>query len=222
MFAVKNSSDELLVFYDAPKNASTTVKKLFIDHLKLSDKYDFYGEQYIDLDTGKRVDNLENSAEYKKQKGTPTNKDFHDFAKNTGFSSISHEVKCSKICVVRQPLDRFISCYNHLVLVNKEMEFTPDEILDQVAEGKQRSNHFLPQTEFLGTNPHYYDKIYNVKQLDILEKDLNVFFNERKKVMHYQTSGSSVEFPRELDKDFRDKVHEVYKSDYKAFGEYFK
>ena len=221
MFALKNSSDELLVFYDVPKNASTTIKKLFIDHLDLSDQFSFYGEEYIDPDTGSRVSNMEKSAEYKEQKGTPKNKDFHDFAKNTGFSSISHEVKCSKICVVRQPLDRFISCYNHLVLVNKEMDFTPDEILDQVAEGKQRSNHFLPQTVFLGTNPHYYDKIYNVKQMDILEKDLNVFFGKKHKALQYQTSGSSVVFPRELEKDFRDKVHEVYKSDYKAFGEYF-
>ena len=74
MFAVKNSSDELLVFYDVPKNASTTMKKLFIDHLNLSDQFDFYGEQFIDPKTGERVDNLEKSAEYKKQKGTPKNK----------------------------------------------------------------------------------------------------------------------------------------------------
>ena len=53
MFALKNSSDELLVFYDVPKNASTTIKKLFIDHLEMGDQFGFYGEEYIDPETGK-------------------------------------------------------------------------------------------------------------------------------------------------------------------------
>ena len=221
MFAVKNSSDELLVFYDVPKNASTTMKKLFIDHLNLSDQFDFYGEQFIDPETGERVNNLEKSAEYKKQKGTPKNKDFHDFAQNKPFSSISFEVKCKKVCIVRKPMERFISCYNHLVVINKEFKATPDEILDSVINGTMRNNHFFPQTHFLGTDPNYYDKIYNTKQLDILEKDLNVFFGKKQKVQQYQTSGSSVVFDRDLDEAFRDKVHKAYKSDYDTFGEYF-
>tara|TARA_S200002703_G_scaffold40851_6_gene35580 strand:+ start:8578 stop:9237 length:660 start_codon:yes stop_codon:yes gene_type:complete len=219
MFAVKNKSNETLVFYDVPKNASTTIKKLFIDHLNLSDEYSFFGEEYIDQETGQRVDNSDKSKDYKQNK--ENKKDFHDFAQNTSFQQFSVEGPCYRICVVRQPLDRFISCYNHLVLVNKEMDFTPHEILDHVVSGKQRSNHFLPQTVFLGENKRYYDKIYNVKQLDILEKELNSFFGNKKPIEKYQTSGSSVEFPISLDKDFIDKVHEVYDSDYKAYGEFF-
>ena len=221
MFALKNSSDELLVFYDVPKNASTTIKKLFIDHLEMSDQFSFYGEEFISPDTGVRVDNSEASANYKEQKGSKRNKDFHDFAQNRPFSTVGSEVKCTKVCVVRKPMERFISCYNHLVIVNKEFDATPDEILDRVIDGSMRNNHFFPQTHFLGTDPDYYDRIYNTKQLDILEKDMNAFFGKNNQVHHYQTSGSSVVFPRDLDQSFKDKVHKAYKSDYETFGDFF-
>jgi len=118
-------------------------------------------------------------------------------------------------------MERFISCYNHLVVVNKEFDATPDEILDRVVDGTMRNNHFFPQTHFLGTNPDYYDKIYNTKQLDILEKDMNTFFGKKNQVHHYQTSGSSVVFPRDLDQSFKDKLHKAYKSDYETFGDFF-
>lgn len=222
MFALKNSSDELLVFYDVPKNASTTIKKLFIDHLEMSDQFDFYGEEYIDPDTGERVTNFEASAEYKTQKGTKKNKDFHDFAQNRPFSTVGSEVECKKVCIVRKPMERFISCYNHLVVINKEFDATPDEILDRVIDGSITNNHFFPQTFFLGKNADYYDKIYNTKQLDIFEKDMNSFFGKSNKIHQYQTSGSSVVFPRDLDEPFRTKVHKAYNSDYETFGNYFK
>ncbi len=221
MFALKNSSDELLVFYDVPKNASTTIKKLFIDHLGMGDQFGFYGEEYIDPETGKRVSNIEKSAEYKQQVGTKKNKDFHDFAENRPFSSIGSEISCKKVCVVRKPMERFISCYNHLVVVNKEFDATPDEILDQIIDGSIRNNHFFPQSFFLGKNVDYYDKVYNTKQLDILERDMNTFFGKKNKVYQYQTSGSSVVFPRDLDESFRIKLHKAYKSDYETFGDFF-
>jgi hypothetical protein len=221
MFALKNSSDELLVFYDVPKNASTTIKKLFIDHLEMGDQFSFYGEEYIDPETGKRVSNLEKSAEYKKQTGSKKNKDFHDFAENRPFSTVGADIKCKKICVVRKPMERFISCYNHLVIVNKEFDATPDQILDSIIDGSMRNNHFFPQTFFLGTDPDYYDHIYNVKQLDILEREMNKFFGKKNKVHQYQTSGSSVVFPVELDQPFREKIHKAYQSDYETFGDFF-
>ena len=221
MFALKNSSDELLVFYDVPKNASTTIKKLFIDHLEMGDQFSFYGEEYIDPETGKRVSNLEKSAEYKKQTGSKKNKDFHDFAENRPFSTVGADIKCKKICVVRKPMERFISCYNHLVIVNKEFDATPDQILDSIIDGSMRNNHFFPQTFFLGTDSDYYDHIYNVKQLDILEREMNKFFGKKNKVHQYQTSGSSVVFPVELDQPFREKIHKAYQSDYETFGDFF-
>ena len=118
-------------------------------------------------------------------------------------------------------MERFISCYNHLVVVNKEFDATPDEILESVIEGTMRNNHFFPQTFFLGTNSDYYDQIYNTKQLDILERDMNKFFGKKNKVHQFQTSGSSVVFPRDLDQTFKDKVHQAYKSDYEIFGDFF-
>lgn len=218
MFAVKNSSNELLLFYDVPKNASTTIKKLFIDHLGLTKDFDFYGEQYIDNSTGDRVDNIDKSKEYKEKKGNK--KDFHDFAQNMAFYDPKYNHKYNRLCVVRDPLERFVSCYNHLALVNKEIDFTPEEILDQVINDKSCNNHFLPQTVFLGTNDRYYDKIYNVDQISALEKDLNSFFGKEVRAHHFQTSGSSVEFPVEVGA-IEEKLREAYKEDYKVYGKYF-
>jgi len=67
MFVVQNASGDKLAFYDVPKNASTTIKKLFIDHLGISDQFDFYGEEFID-DSGNRIGNFDNSKKYKTDK----------------------------------------------------------------------------------------------------------------------------------------------------------
>ena len=218
MFGVRNNSNELLLFYDVPKNASTTIKKLFIDYIGESDSYDFFGEQYIDPDTGDRVDNTEKSEEYKKD--NTGKKDFHDLASNRAFLDPGYSEKYYRICVVRDPLERFVSCYNHLALVNKEVDFTPEEVLDQVIEDKPCNNHFYPQTVFLGTNYRYYDKIYNVDQIFELEQDLNSFFDKKARAHHFQTSGSSVEFPVEVGA-IEEKLREAYKEDYRVYGKYF-
>lgn len=219
MFAVKNSSNELMLFYDVPKNASTTIKKLFIDHLGLTEDFDFYGEQYIDNTTGDRVDNMDKSKEYKEEKGNK--KDFHDFAQNMAFHDPGYNRQYYRLCVVRDPVERFVSCYNHLALVNEEIEHAPEEVLSLVRENKSPNNHFLPQEVFLGRNNRYYDRIYNVDQIFQLEEDLNKFFNKDIRAHHFQTSGSSVEFPVELTDALVEDIKETYKEDYKAFGKYF-
>jgi len=74
---------------------------------------------------------------------------------------------------------------------------------------------------WLGKNDRYYDKIYNVNQVSDFCTDLNSFFGKNVDALRYQTAGSSVEFPIEVDQALKDKVREVYSLDYKAFGKYF-
>ena len=219
MFVVQNASGDKLAFYDVPKNASTTIKKLFIDHLGISDQFDFYGEEFID-DSGNRIGNFDNSKKYKTDK-SGLKKDFHEFAQNTAFHALEAENNLSKVCVVRDPLERFVSCFNHIVLVNKEFSATPYEALESVRTGTQKTNHLLPQAVWLGKNDRYYDKIYNVNQVSDFCTDLNSFFGKNVDALRYQTAGSSVEFPIEVDQALKDKVREVYSLDYKTFGKYF-
>ena len=156
---------------------------------------------------------------YKEEKGNK--KDFHDFAQNMAFHDPGYNRQYYRLCVVRDPVERFVSCYNHLALVNKEIEHSPEEVLSLVRESKSPNNHFLPQEVFLGRNNRYYDRIYNVDQIFQLEDDLNKFFNKDIKAHHFQTSGSSVEFPVDLTDALVEEIKETYKEDYKAFGKYF-
>lgn len=232
--SVRNKQGTTLVFYDVPKNASTSVKKMFIDVLGLSDKYDFYGEQYIDKD-GNRVDNLEASKEYKERwhsRGQPKGSshqgktlDFHAIASNSPFNNVKEPPQpgftVRTMCVVRDPKERFVSCYNHLVLVNKEYDWTPQKALQMVKNGTMINNHFFPQTYFLGHDEGYYNYIYNTKETKQMAKDIGFFFEKEIDIDHYQTSGSSVSFPDMSDMELTQMVKEAYASDYEAFGKYF-
>ena len=221
MIGVRNRSNELMILYDVPKNASSTVKKLLVDHLGISDNFGFYGEEYIDIDTGERISNLEESQRYKEQGQAKMFHDVHDLGSNRAFHDPGLTEKYYRICVVRDPVKRFVSCYNHLALVNKEFDCSPDVVVERALKGEYINNHFMPQVMFLGNNNRFYDKIYSVDNIEELEKDFNNFFGAEHRAQRYQTSGSSVEFPRELDEEFVGKLKELYEEDYKVYGKYF-
>lgn len=207
---------------------------MFIDVLGLSDKYDFYGEQYID-ENGNRVDNLEASKEYKERwhaPGEPNGSshkgktlDFHALASNSPFNDLKSTphpgFTVRTMCVVRDPKARFVSCYNHLVKVNKEYDWTPQQALKMVKNGTMINNHFFPQTYFLGHDAGYFDYIYKTSELDQMAKDVAFFFEKEATISHYQTSGSSVDFPEMAESELDFMVKEAYASDYEAFGKYF-
>lgn len=223
MILVNNSTGGRLAFYDVPKVASTSVKKLFIDVIGLGDHYDFYGEEYID-ESGNRVSNTEASKEYKERKHHKGKTlDFHALASNRPFQYLKDQPgpHLTAMAVVRDPRDRFISCYNHLVLVNKEYDWTPEQALELVIKGRMPNNHFFPQVHFLGKKADYFDYLYNMNQLDKMAEDLCFYFNKDPKeigISHYQTSGSSLPFPQSTT-EIEEMVAEAYRDDYEAFGE---
>lgn len=221
MISVKNRSDTYLIFYDVPKNSSTSIKKLFIDIMGVEDQFDFYGEQYID-EGGNRVDNMEASREYKERTdrerimGGKT-RDFHEIAHNRPFLDISttnFSKPYSTMALVRDPAERFRSVYNHLIKVNKEYNWTVYQALEMVMDGTMVNNHFWPQTHFLGTDPSYFNYLYKMEDgLDDMVRDINFFMGSEAKLKHYQTSGSSIPF--ESERRVLSMIREAYASDYK-------
>ena len=231
MFIVKNSEGKHIAFYYAPKNASTSSKALFVAHLGIGDQFQYRGQEYIN-DEGDRVQQTEVWNEYMMQGNGKILKDIHDIDQITSFGQVhkhntmvdqGNMTNLDKVCVVRDPVERFVSCYNHLVQVEKgNVTGSPEEVLNRVKRTTERNYHFWPQTHWFGTDPAFYDHIFSTNEIDTQFADyVNEFFGKSVKVPKLQTSGSSVDFPIEIDNDFRDLVYEAYESDYKAFGEYF-
>lgn len=231
MFIVKNKEGKSLAFYYAPKNASTSTKALFVAHLGIGDQFQYRGQEYIDHE-GKRVKQTDVWKEYMMQGNGKVLKDVHDIDQITSFGEIRKHnfmndkgeyVEVQKVCVVRDPVERFVSCYNHLVMVEKgNVSGSPEEVLNRVKRTTERNYHFWPQTHWLGKDASYYDHIFTVDEVDTDFADhINEFFGKPVKARKLQTSGSSVDFPIEIDDDFRALVEEAYASDYDAFGKYF-
>ena len=229
MFVVKNKEGDALAFYYAPKNASTTTKALFVAHLGIGDQFQYRGQEFIDHE-GKRIKQTDVWQEYMMQGNGKVLKDVHDIDQITSFGQVRNhnfmkdqgDMKLTKVCVVRDPVARFISCYNHLVTVEKgNVTGSPEEVLNRVKRTTERNYHFWPQTHWLGEKADFYDHVFTVDQLDIFAKHLDMFFGKHVQPQRLQTSGSSVDFPVPVDDYLIGLIKEAYASDYEAFGEYF-
>lgn len=228
MFIVKNKEGDKLGFFYAPKNASTSTKALFVAHLGIGEQFQYRGQEFIDHE-GNRVVQTDVWQEYMNQGNGKVLKDIHDIDQIVSFGTVhkhnfmqdgGDDVK--KICVVRDPVARFISCYNHLVTVEKgNVTGSPEEVLNRVKRTTERNYHFWPQTHWFGTDASFYDRVFTVEQLDDVGQYLDDFFGKHVQPQRLQTSGSSVDFPIPVDDYLIGLIKEAYASDYEAFGEYF-
>lgn len=91
-----------------------------------------------------------------------------------GFISVPGE----RVCIKRDPVKRFISCFKDKVLREKRWSGTVDELLDNYDEVVRKTPaymldlktsyigfHFDPQTWHLGENRDYYDKVFDLSEL---------------------------------------------------------
>ena len=124
-----------------------------------------------------------------------------------------------KICIIRDPLERFISAYENRILFHKDRkfyEYSVDKVLCELNNGNFRNRHFLPQTFFLGENLDYFTHVFKLNQLEQLCKVLEIFFNVDKiKIPHLQTGKNK---KIKLSKYKFEKIHTIYKKDYISFG----
>ena len=208
MILLENQRGKRLAFYDVPKNASTSIKKACLEAMGKGDEYAFFGEQFIE--DGKRIDNSEASESYKKDKSDK--RDYHDAWQNSPFNPVEADYR---ICIFRDPVDRFSSGYNHIVKRLRESDMSANEMVERMIHGMFHNNHFFPQTFFLGHDIHYYTHACDFKNLKDLEPTFSEFFGVDVKLPHLQTSGS--EFDSEITEELRAKLRKIYNSDYKTF-----
>jgi len=81
----------------------------------------------------------------------------------------------TKIAVVRDPIQRFISCYKFAVLENKLPAFHDTSDIDDFVRYLETflinpalRFHLSPQYKFLGRELGYYDKVFRLEELDEL------------------------------------------------------
>ena len=91
------------------------------------------------------------------------------------------EIEGEAICVKRDPVKRFISCYDDKVVKEKRLpgvsldEFldNPWEIIEKMDKPLEDNKsigylyyHFVPQARHLGTSYDYYTKVFDIKELN--------------------------------------------------------
>ena len=203
---INKHTERKLVFYPCPKNANTSAKLFFLKHLGIANKFIFIGDK-IPL--------------YKQ-----TKKDFKgkmnliDFlpAKQP-FSKLDAEVKC---CIIRDPLDRFISSYKNRILYHKDIKFknhSVDMILKKLEIGLFENKHFLPQHFFLGDDLSYYSFYTDITNIKVFEDKVNEFFGNKINFPEMQTGGK--DFDVRLNNIQIERIRTIYAKDFEIFNQNF-
>ena len=151
---------------------------------------------------------------------------------------ILEQLQC--FCVVRNPLDRIISCHKNRVIQYKELRSEqitnleidapsdPDlntfiQYLDEYQKSPQIRHHSLPLTYFLGKNPEAYTRIFNLSNINQLPGHLKKYFGRSKLINHLQKSSS--EFNQKttdlLSAQSIELIKSRYNNDFRCFGRYF-
>jgi hypothetical protein len=152
-------------------------------------------------------------------KGVPFNGPFDEVHSKFTYAAVDFEKFSAdrdhfKFCVVRDPLERFVSAFNNRVIhyrelsrdwvlahsqnatavieifETKKLKFNPtlseftDRLEDYIAISNSIRHHFIPQQNFFHARPEAFDRVYTIEMLPDLAKDIAA------------RTGKKVEFPR--------------------------
>ena len=194
-----NKEKKTLVYYPCPKNGNSSVKLFLAKHLGIDNEFIFIGDtipRYLqkDKDFGVKK-NLVNFLPTKQK-----------------FSTVNSDIKC---CIIRDPLERFVSCYNNRVKYHQDKEFfhhSVDMVISKLEEKKIENLHFLPQSYFLGNDLKYYTFFCYLENVNIFKNKINKFFGKEIDFPKIQIGGSNNTFVLN-DIQIR-RIKEIYTSDY--------
>ena len=199
---ITNRNKRRLVFYPVAKNANTSVRLFLIKHLSLENRF-YFTEDSIPAHK-LNITDLEN---YKNQHSVT-----QFLPPYTKFRTISVE---EKACLIREPIERFVSAYKNRILFHKDENFknhSIDEILEKLENQLFENKHFLPQTYWLGNDLNYFTIKANIKNLESFIRSINNFFMKEIEFPKLQTGGK--EFLIDLKHDHKEKIKKIYSSDY--------
>ena len=194
----KNAEEKNLIYYPCPKNGNTSAKLFLAKHLGVEDKFEFLGDKI---------------PNHKLQQSDRKKRDIVGLLPTKQrFSLMKADLKC---CIIRDPIERFISCYKNRILYHRDKEFRDydiDEVLTNLENDRFYNTHFLPQTWFLGYDLNYYNFYCDLKNIHIFEKNINIFFGKEIKFPKVQTGGDSSTI--ELTSNQIKRIKKIYHKDY--------
>jgi hypothetical protein len=146
-----------------------------------------------------------------------------------------------RLAVVRDPLQRFLSCYSNRVMFHRELSWAhisadmqkagavPNPTLDQFIErldlyreaSDSIRHHCDPMIQFLGGDPSYFTRIFSIKQMDLFTKRVQKITGSMVVPGHSQAGGKKL-FVRDLAQAQRKKLREFYEEDYDIYGGFLK
>ena len=204
---INRNNGSTLVYYPVPKNANTSAKLFFAKHLKLDDKFIFLGD--------KKPEYL-----YEKDEFTKLSKEnlIKLIPTKQKFAKVDADERC---CIVREPIERFISAYNNRIIYHKDKEFynhSIDEVIEKLENNRYDNSHFAPQYYFLGTDINYYTFVCNINNINTFEKKINDFFENNIRFPILQTGGNTNKVT--LSNIQKKKLKKIYEFDFDLIKNY--
>ena len=205
---VNKKNNEKLAFYPVKKNANTSSKFFFASHLGIEDKF-FYLEDKIPRfkQTQKMHDSFKNKSNL-----------VNLYQGKHAFQKINVEYKS---CIVRDPLERFLSAYKNRILFHKDEDFnnhTVNEVIEKLENGAIENRHFLPQKYFLGNDLGYFNIVGSLSNIKDFEEKINNFFEQKRKFPKLQVGGKDYEINLSIDQ--KNKIKKIYSDDYSLVEKY--
>ena len=172
--------------------------------------------------------------------GFPVKGDIHSASDTKDFNNLLKILKDDKIksyykfCVVRDPVDRLISAYNHRVLAEREIKNNKNisiksnptffEFVNNLNTYRRIpviNHHVSPMCRWLGTNANYYDKIFKLRDINTHIIPLLESKCGHKLAIDMSVNSSPHVIKRiNISKDLEKKIKSIYKKDYNIFGKY--
>jgi hypothetical protein len=151
-----------------------------------------------------------------------------------------------KFCVVRDPVDRFVSAFVNRILVEKRhyknnSDHKQDFILwkkkkfreyptiyqflknyENYNENMDLNFHFRPLTSYLGNDPSFFDDVYDISELKskLIPKLQSI--TNTKLVLPHKMKGKKIITVKDLNEEAISQIKLLYRQDYTNYGKYFK
>ena len=153
-------------------------------------------------------------------------KDFNEMTEGWPHNELSKPINTIKfkqadadirLCVLRDPVERFLSGYANRVKYKKIIKNPPE--FDQFLENfnfyfennESVNHHFSPQTYFIGDDPLYYTHVYFDSEIEKVVELINYIFSANIKNIRKQTGGKK---PENLSDHQISLIKNFYEDDY--------
>jgi len=130
-----------------------------------------------------------------------------------------------RFCVVREPVERFISGFTNRALKEEDIkDLTVDRFIDNFdyyfAKYQNIYTHFAPQVFSYGHYPNLYTHIYNTKQMPEVKKMLESYSGPLPEIFINKTTDEVKQTIKLTDEQIAF-IKKKYAIDYEVFGKWF-